>query len=98
MLDWLPPNAGEWTAGGILVVVIFMILTDKLVTRRRLEEAREEAALWRANATVQQEINRDNADTARNNASALKDHAEAALLQQRVMEAVQRKHLEGGEQ
>lgn len=97
MVDWLPPQAGEWTAAGILVVVIFMILTDRLVTRKRLEEAREAVTLWQVNATAQQEINRQNADTAKDNAASLRDHAEAALLQQKVMEAIQRKHLEGGE-
>lgn len=96
MLDWLPPNAGEWTAGGILVVVIFMILTDRLVTRKRLEEAREETALWRAAAENGQATNREHAEAAKSNAAALKDHAEAALLQQKVMEALQRKHLTEG--
>ena len=96
MFDWLPAGIGELSAGAVLVIVVLMILTDRLVPRKRLEEAREQATLWQTNATEQQAINRDNAEIARANAKSLADHAEAALLQQRVMEAVQKKHLEGG--
>lgn len=96
MFDWLPPGAGEWTASAILAAVVWMILTDRLVTRSRLQEAREETALWRANAEAGQEINREHAEAAKATAAALKDHAEAALLQEKVMEALQKKHLERG--
>lgn len=96
MFEWLPPAAGEWTAGAILAAVVWMILTDRLVTRKRLEEAREEATLWRAGFTTQQEINREHAIANSKQADALKDHAESALLQQKVVQAIQEKHLQGG--
>jgi len=97
MFEWIPAEAGEWTAGAILAATVWMVLTDRLVTRGRLNEAREETALWRANAETGQKTNQEHAEVAKSNASALKDHAEAALLQQKVMEALQKKHLEGGE-
>lgn len=41
----------------IVILIIIMILTDRLVTRKRLEEAREDGAGWRSVALTQQEIN-----------------------------------------
>jgi uncharacterized membrane protein len=40
-----------------VVIVVLMILTDRLVTRRRLEEAREDGAGWRTAFEKQQEVN-----------------------------------------
>lgn len=34
-----------------------MILTDRLVTRKRLEEAREDGKAWRTSAETQQAVN-----------------------------------------
>lgn len=41
----------------IVIMIIVMILTDRLVTRKRLEETREDCAAWREVALTQQEIN-----------------------------------------
>lgn len=49
--------------GGIVILVILMILTDRLVTRKRLDEAREDASTWRTFGERQQEINRVQHDT-----------------------------------
>lgn len=48
--------------GGIVILVIMMVLTDRLVTRKRLEEAREDGATWRATAERREEINRVQSD------------------------------------
>jgi hypothetical protein len=47
-------NLGGWEIGldslgatGIVALIIMMILTDRLVTRGRLQEARQETAYWR---------------------------------------------------
>lgn len=48
---------GDLGLTGIVALVILMILTDRLVTRKRLEEAREDGAGWRSVALTQQEIN-----------------------------------------
>lgn len=41
----------------IVILVILMILTDRLVTRRRLEEAREDGQGWRTAFEKQREVN-----------------------------------------
>lgn len=48
---------GDVGLATIVIIVIFMILTDRLVTRKRLEECREDKNGWRDVALKQQEIN-----------------------------------------
>lgn len=48
---------GDIGLSGIVILVILMILTDRLVTRKRLQEAREDAKAWRTSAETQQAIN-----------------------------------------
>lgn len=48
---------GEIGYAGIVILVILMILTDRLVTRKRLEESREDGKAWRTSAETQQAIN-----------------------------------------
>lgn len=43
---------------GIVVIIIFAILTDRLVTRRRLDEAREERNDWKAAYMASDQANR----------------------------------------
>lgn len=42
---------------GVVILIVMMILTDKLVTRKRLEEAREDGKAWRTSAETQQAVN-----------------------------------------
>lgn len=42
---------------GTLLLVVLMVLTDRLVTRKRLEESREDGRAWRAAAETQQAVN-----------------------------------------
>lgn len=48
---------GDLGLSGIVILIILMILTDRLVTRKRLEEAREDAKAWRTSAETQQAVN-----------------------------------------
>lgn len=48
---------GDIGLSGIVILIILMILTDRLVTRKRLQEAREDARAWRTSAETQQAIN-----------------------------------------
>jgi hypothetical protein len=48
---------GDLGLSGIVILVILMILTDRLVTRKRLEESREDGKGWRTSAETQQAIN-----------------------------------------
>lgn len=75
----------DWSAETLLVFVVLLILTDRLVTRGRLLDEREEKNLWRQNAETQQTIN---GELTKSNTA----YADAALLSQKVMEAVQQKH------
>lgn len=54
---------GDIGLSGIVILIILMILTDKLVTRKRLEEAREDAKAYRAAAETQQAVNATNAES-----------------------------------
>lgn len=54
----------SWASGGLLFIllaivvwVIRAILTDMLVTRKRLEEQREDTKAWRISAETQQAVN-----------------------------------------
>lgn len=40
-MEWLP-DLGDISAGALLALVVLMVLTDRLVTRKRLEEARSD--------------------------------------------------------
>ncbi|UXE04760.1 membrane protein [Arthrobacter phage Shambre1] len=81
----IPAGVGDWTAGTLLVIVVLLILTDRLVTRGRLLDEREEKKLWQANAETQQTINQENTKT-------ISSYAEAALLQKKVLKALQEQH------
>lgn len=48
---------GDVGLSGIVILVVLMILTDRLVTRKRLEESREEAAAWRTSAETKDAVN-----------------------------------------
>lgn len=48
---------GDLGLSGIVILIILMILTDRLVTRKRLEEAREDAKAWRTSAETKDAIN-----------------------------------------
>lgn len=48
---------GEVGYAGIVILVVLMVLTDRLVTRKRLEESREDGKAWRSSAETQQAIN-----------------------------------------
>lgn len=41
----------------IVILIIIMILTDRLVTRKRLEECRQDGDAWREVALKSQEVN-----------------------------------------
>lgn len=56
---------GDIGLSGIVILIVLMILTDRLVTRRRLEEAREDARTYRSAAEKQQLVNATNADSLR---------------------------------
>lgn len=56
---------GDIGLSGIVILVILMILTDRLVTRKRLEECREDGDGWRNVALKQQEINVEQGATLR---------------------------------
>lgn len=72
-------------ATGLVVLVVLLILSGRLVTRGQLLDERAEKQLWQTNAQNQQEINRENVATIAN-------YAEAALIQQKVMKAIQLRH------
>lgn len=59
MLNELLGNVplGDVGLSGIVILIVLMILTDKLVTRRRLEEAREDGKAYRTAFETQQQIN-----------------------------------------
>lgn len=46
-IEGLPLPLTDIGAGALVVLVVLMILTDRLVTRKRLEEAKAEAQQWR---------------------------------------------------
>lgn len=48
---------GDVGLSGIVILVVLMILTDRLVTRKRLEEAREESRAWRTSAETKDAVN-----------------------------------------
>ena len=52
MFDGIP--VGNISAGALLGLVILMILTDRLVTRKRLEDSQRETENWRQVAEVSQ--------------------------------------------
>lgn len=54
---------GDIGLSGIVILIVLMILTDKLVTRKRLEEAREDAKVYRAAAETQQAVNAEFKDS-----------------------------------
>lgn len=54
---------GDIGLSGIVILIVLMILTDRLVTRRRLEEAREDVKTYRAAAETQQAVNAAHADS-----------------------------------
>lgn len=85
-MEWLGTlNIPELGATGLLTLAIVMLFTDRLVTRGRLLDERARGDLWQQNAQTQQEINRKNAET-------LSNMMEAALIQKKVMEALQEHH------
>lgn len=82
----IPLNlVGELSAVGLLFLVVWMILTDRLVTKGRLTEAKEETAVWRAKSDRELLINETQTSTIHN-------YAEAALVAKKVMRAVQEQH------
>lgn len=54
---------GDIGLSGIVILIVLMILTDKLVTRKRLEEAREDAKAYRNAAETQQAVNATNTES-----------------------------------
>lgn len=48
---------GDIGLSGVVILIVLMILTDKLVTRKRLEEAREDAKTYRAAAETKDAVN-----------------------------------------
>lgn len=48
---------GDVGLSGIVILVVLMILTDRLVTRKRLEEAREEVKAWRTSSETEKAVN-----------------------------------------
>lgn len=54
---------GDIGLSGIVILIVLMILTDKLVTRKRLEEAREDAKVYRIAAETQQAVNAENKES-----------------------------------
>jgi hypothetical protein len=82
-----PADITQWGPGTLLVLVVILILTGRLVPRSALEDQRKETALWRTAAQTEQATNIKNADTIAN-------YAEAALVTQKVMTALQEKHRE----
>lgn len=47
---------GDLGLSGIVILIILMILTDRLITRKRLEEAREDAKAWRTSSETKDAI------------------------------------------
>lgn len=83
-------NIGGWEIGvdslgatGIVVVIIMMILTDRLVTRGRLQEARQETLYWRTAFENESEKNMHLAEGARDWGIV----AKAVLKQEKVTTA-----------
>lgn len=85
MLEGIAINALDIGAGGLVVLVVLLVLTGRLVTRGQLLDERAEKELWHENAVTQQEINRENSQTIAN-------YSEAALIQKKVMRALQIRH------
>lgn len=85
MLEGLAINLVDVGATGLVVLVVLLVLSGRLVTRGQLLDERAEKQLWQENAESQQEINRENSRTIAN-------YAEAALIQKKVMRALQEKH------
>lgn len=54
---------GDLGLSGIVILIVLMILTDRLVTRKRLEEAREDARTYRTAAETQQAVNATNTES-----------------------------------
>jgi len=54
---------GDIGLSGIVILIVLMILTDRLVTRKRLEEAREDKEVYRAAAETQQAVNAENKES-----------------------------------
>ena len=52
MFDGIP--VGNLSAGALLALVVVMILTDRLITRKRLEDSQKETDNWRKVAEVSQ--------------------------------------------
>lgn len=48
---------GDIGLSGIVILVVLMILTDRLVTRKRLEEQRDETKAWRTAAETKDAVN-----------------------------------------
>lgn len=48
---------GDISLATIIMIVVIMILTDRLVTRKRLEECRDDGDAWRQVALKAQEVN-----------------------------------------